>query len=166
DYLLPSDSVLASPWLKLSDVVASVYRAFPLIEQARLQQGVAAGEQLSAWGAYDLKAEGYSLNQPFGYYETYRQGLGVARQLWWGGYLGAGYRLGRGTFEQWYKERETDDGGEFKLAVIQPLLQGRAIDSQRVELFQANLRRQAVTPEIQTSLLGSALDAVEAYWSW
>jgi outer membrane protein TolC len=166
DYLLPSDSVLASPWLKLSDVVASVYRAFPLIEQARLQQGVAAGEQLSAWGAYDLKAEGYSLNQPFGYYETYRQGLGVARQLWWGGYLGAGYRLGRGTFEQRYKERETDDGGEFKLAVIQPLLQGRAIDSQRVELFQANLRRQAVTPEIQTSLLGSALDAVEAYWSW
>ncbi len=133
--------------LQLSDVIASVYRAFPVIEQSRLQAGVAAGQNLSAWGAYDTKVEGYTLNQPLGFYETYRHGLGAARQTWWGGYLGAGYRIGRGSFEPWYKERETNDGGEFKLALIQPLLQGRAIDAQRVEVFQTNLRRQAVTPK-------------------
>ncbi len=152
--------------LQLSDVIASTYRAFPLLEIARLQVGVAAGQQLSAVGAYDTKLEYYSLNQPVGFYETYRNGIGVARQLWWGGYASAGYKIGRGEFEPWYKERETNGGGEFKLAIVQPLLQGRAIDPSRVELFQANLRRQAVGPEIQSNILMAGQDAAKAFWLW
>jgi outer membrane protein TolC len=152
--------------LELTDVIASTYRAFPLLEIARLQRGVASGMQTSAWGAYDTKLEYYSLNQPVGFYETYRQGIGAARQLWWGGYASAGYRIGRGEYEPWYKERETNDGGEFRLALVQPLLQGRAIDPQRVELFQANLQRQAVNPEIQQQLLIASKDAAFAYWIW
>ena len=74
--------------LALSDVIASVYRAFPIIEQARLQANIAGGEQIAAHGAYDTKLQGYTLNQPIGFYETYRHGLGAARQLWWGQYGG------------------------------------------------------------------------------
>jgi len=152
--------------LQLSDVIASTYRAFPLLEIARLQSGVAAGQQLSAIGAYDTQLEYYSLSHPVGFYETYRNGIGVARQLWWGGYVSAGYGIGRGEFEPWYKERETNDGGEFKLALVQPLLQGRAIDPARVELFQANLRRQAVGPEVQNQILIAGQDAAKAFWFW
>ncbi len=152
--------------LQLSDVIASTYRAFPLLEIARLQSGVTAGQQTSAMGAYDVKLEYYSLSQPVGFYETYRNGIGVARQLWWGGYASAGYRIGRGNFEPWYKERQTNDGGEFKVAFVQPLLQGRAIDPSRVELFQSNLRRQAVGPEIQSQILVAGLDAAKAFWLW
>ena len=161
-----SDAEAMGQLLQLSDVVASTYRAFPLLEIARLQAGVAGGQQLSAMGAYDLKLEYYSLSQPVGFYETYRNGIGVARQLWWGGYASAGYKIGRGSYEPWYKERETNDGGEFKIALIQPLLQGRAIDPSRVELFQSNLRRQAVGPEIQNQILMAGQDAARAYWSW
>ncbi len=152
--------------LQLSDVIASTYRAFPLIEIARLQSGATAGLQTSAMGAYDLKLAYYSLNQPVGFYETYRNGIGVARQLWWGGYASAGYRIGRGNYEPWYKERETNAGGEFKVSLIQPLLQGRAIDPSRVELFQANLRRQAVGPEIQSQILTAGLEATTSFWLW
>jgi hypothetical protein len=165
-YLPEAQFQFANETLQLSDVIASLYRSFPVIEQARLQAGVTAGQSVSAWGAYDTKIEGYTLNQPLGFYETYRHGLGAARQTWWGGYLGAGYRIGRGNFEPWYKERQTNDGGEFKLALIQPLLQGRAIDAQRVEIFQANLRRMAVTPEVQANILLYSLEAAEAYWYW
>ncbi len=165
-YLPEADGEIDRDALSLADVVASVYRAFPIIEQARLQANIAGGEQLSANGAYDTKLQAYTLNQPIGFYETYRHGLGAARQLWWGGYLSAGYRLGRGSFQPWYKERETNDGGELSLGLTQPLLQGRAIDPQRVELFQANLRRQAVEPKIQENLLSVSLDASNAYWSW
>ncbi|MFO0180506.1 MAG: hypothetical protein ACK517_01855, partial [bacterium] len=49
--------------LQLNDVIASTFRAFPLIEIARLQAGIARGEIQSAWGAYDTKIEYYSLNQ-------------------------------------------------------------------------------------------------------
>jgi outer membrane protein TolC len=161
-----SDAQAMGQKLQLSDVIASTYRAFPLLEIARLQSGVAAGQQTSAWGAYDTKLEYYSLNQAVGFYETYRNGIGVARQLWWGGYASAGYRIGRGEFESWYKERETNAGGEFKVALVQPLLQGRAIDPQRVELFQANLRRQAVEPEIQSQVLIAGQEAARAFWLW
>ncbi|MCY2985188.1 MAG: TolC family protein [Planctomycetota bacterium] len=152
--------------LQLSDVIASTYRAFPLLEIARLQAGVTAGQQTSALGAYDVKLEYYSLNQPVSFYENYQNGIGVARQLWWGGYASAGYRIGRGSFEPWYKERETNGGGEFKVGLMQPLLQGRAIDPYRVELFQANLRRQAVGPEIQNQILMAGQDAAKAFWLW
>ena len=163
---LESDAQALGKQLQLSDVIVSTYRAFPLLEIARLQSGVAAGQQLSAVGAYDVKLEYYSLNTPVSFYETYRNGIGVARQLWWGGYASAGYRIGRGEFEPWYKERETNEGGEFKLALVQPLLQGRAIDPARVELFQANLRRQAVGPEIQNQILLAGQDAARAFWLW
>ena len=131
---------LASPALTIADVVASTIQSFPQIEQARLQAGVAAGEATSARGFYDHKLQAYSLGEPTGYYENYRSGIGVARQLWWGGYVSASYRNGRGDFAPWYKERETNKGGELKLALVQPLLQGRAIDPARVEVLQANLK--------------------------
>jgi hypothetical protein len=152
--------------LLLADVVASTYRAYPEIEIARLQSGVARGQVTSSFGAYDLNLEYYSLNRPVGAYENFRNGVALARQLWWGGYAMAGYRIGRGDFEPWYKERETDKGGEFTVGLIQPLLQGRAIDPYRVALFQANLDQAAVQPEIQFNVLWTSLDASFAYWSW
>jgi outer membrane protein TolC len=152
--------------LVLADVIASVYRSYPEILQARQQAGLTSGELLSAHGAYDLKFNAYSLAEPTGYYENYRNGLKLARQTWWGGYVEAGYRIGRGYYQPWYKERQTDDAGEFKASIIQPLLQGRAIDPQRVAVFQASLARQAVGPTVQQALLQVSLDATTNYWQW
>jgi len=152
--------------LSLADVVASVYRYFPVIQQARLEEGIAEGQLLSSMGAYDLRLNAYSLSQPEGFYQTYRHGLGAIRQTWWGGYVTAGYRLGRGQFEPWYKERETNRGGEFALGFGLPLLQGRAIDPQRVEVFRSGLARQAVGPGIQVTLLEYCQDAAALYWEW
>jgi outer membrane protein TolC len=152
--------------LLLADVIASTYRAFPQIEIARLQAGVASGEITSALGAYDVKLDYWTLNQGVGFYENNRSGVALVRQLWWGGYAAAGYRIGRGNFEPWYKERETNRGGELQLGWIQPLLQGRAIDPYRVALFQSNLSRQAVGPEIQQNILLASLEASRIYWQW
>jgi outer membrane protein TolC len=152
--------------LSLADVIASLYQSFPEIARARQQTAVASGELLSANGAYDLKFEAFSLSEPTGFYENYRNGLGVARQTWWGGYVSAGYRIGRGFYQPWYKERQTDDAGEFKAAFAQPLLQGRAIDPQRVALFQASLAQQAAQPIVQRAILDASRDAAAVYWQW
>jgi outer membrane protein TolC len=163
---LAAQDPLDAETLTLADVVASTVRAFPQLQQVRLEAGVAAGEALAARGFYDHRLQGYTLNQPLGFYENYRHGLSLARQLWWGGYLSAGYRVGRGDFEPWYKERETNKGGEVRLSYVQPLLQGRAIDPARVALFQAALRQQAVAPDVQFALLTYTNEAAELYWSW
>jgi len=152
--------------LLLADVIASTFRSFPEIEIARLEANVARGQVTQANGSYDLHLDYFSLNQPVGYYENSRSGVSLSRQLWWGGYAIAGYRIGRGYFEPWYKERETNKGGEFRVGWVQPLLQGRAIDPYRVALFQANLDQQAVAPEIQQNVLGASLAASIAYWDW
>ncbi|KAA5546340.1 TolC family protein [Roseiconus nitratireducens] len=152
--------------LQLSDVIASLYRFYPEITQARELGRIANGELVSAYGAYDTKFNAHSLSEPTGFYRNYRNGLGLARQTWWGGYLSAGYRIGRGYYQPWYKERQTDDAGEFKLSVATPLLQGRAIDAERVAVFQASLARQAATPQVQKVILDTSLQAATVYWDW
>ncbi|WP_246151534.1 TolC family protein [Rubripirellula reticaptiva] len=152
--------------LSLADVVASLYRSYPDIARARQQPGIASGQLLAAYGAFDTKLQAHSLSEPTGFYRNYRNGLGVARQTWWGGYVAAGYRIGRGFYQPWYKERQTDDAGEFKVAFTQPLLQGRAIDPQRVAVFQASLAQQAAGPIIQQTILDISRDAAAVYWEW
>lgn len=152
--------------LTLADVIASLYRSYPEIAAARQQSRVAAGELTSAYGAYDTKAFAYSISEPMGFYKNYRNGLGVARQTWWGGYASAEYRIGRGLFQPWYKERQTNNGGELKLGLSQPLLQGRAIDPQRVAVFRASLAEQAAQPIVQLAILEISRDAAIVYWQW
>jgi len=152
--------------LKLADVVASLYRSYPDIIRARQERIVAGGTLMSAYGAYDTRFQAESLSEPTGFYQTYRNGLGVARQTWWGGYVAAGYRIGRGFYQPWYKERQTDDAGEFKVAVAQPLLRGRAIDPQRVAVFSASLDQQAAVPLVQQMILQTSRDAAFVYWQW
>ena len=152
--------------LTLADVVASLYHAYPEIARARQQPTVANGELLSAYGAFDTKFNAYSLAEPTGFYRTYRNGLGVARQTWWGGNVKAGYRIGRGRYQPWYLERQTEDGGEFRVSIVQSLLQGRAIDAQRVAVFQASLAVQAAEPIVQQAILDSSRDAAQIYWEW
>ena len=162
----PEDAVDGPDALTLADVVASLYRSYPDIARARQETRIAGGELLSAYGSYDTKFFADSLSEPTGFYRNYRNGLSLARQTWWGGYVAAGYRIGRGTFQPWYKERQTDDAGEFKVAFAQPLLQGRAIDPQRVAVFQASLMQQAAAPIIQQTILDISRDATSIYWEW
>ncbi|TWT84906.1 Outer membrane efflux protein [Planctomycetes bacterium CA13] len=152
--------------LSLADVIASLYRAYPEIVKARQQPNLASGELTQAYGSFDTKLYGHTINESLGYYENYRHGIGVARQTWWGSYVSAGYRMGRGEFQPWYKERQTDEAGEFKLSLAQPLLQGRAIDMQRLAVFQASLARQAAEPMIQQAILDYSRDAALVYWQW
>ena len=149
-----------------ADVVASVFRWYPEINQARQAFQQADGQMRQAYGAYDTKLKGHTLSEPTGFYENYRHGIGLARQTWWGGNIAGGYRVGRGVFQPWYLERETETGGEFKLAFRQPLLQGRAIDPERIALFQATLARRAADPILQEAILIASRDAQLAYWNW
>ena len=152
--------------LQLGSVIASVYRSFPVIVQARQQTQVANGQLTEAWGNFDTKLKMESLNEPTGFYENYRHAIGASQQTWNGGNVYGGYRIGRGDFQPWYKERETDKGGEFKFGYRQALMQGRAIDPARVAVYQATLDQKAVGPEVANVILQVSLDASLNYWDW
>lgn len=154
------------PALSLNRVVTSVRNHFPLIQQAVAGRTIASGQVLSASGAFDHKLEGFSESQPLDFYENYRHSLGVKRETTWGGTTYAGYRLGRGIFEPWYLERETNKGGEFKVGFMAPVVRDRWIDANRAALWQAQLERRRVEPEILAQVIRSVRDGSVAYWDW
>lgn len=152
--------------VSLDEVIYSVRRSFPLIQSARLGQNIANGNQLAAWGNFDTKLKGNTENGPTGFYRNYRNGLGLNQPLYKGGEVFGGYRIGRGSFEPWYLERQTNDGGEFKAGVQFPLLRNRDIDERRAELWRATFEQQRIAPEIQAQLNYFIRDASEVYWTW
>lgn len=152
--------------LSLGEVIDSVYQSFPMVQAALYQRNVATGEQIAAEGAFDLKLKGIAANQPVGYYQTYRNSVGLEQPTYWGGQFFGGYRNGNGYFEPWYLERQTNEGGEFKGGVTIPLAQNRAIDERRAELWKAMYGRSSVEPFIQSQLIEFTFAASVAYWEW
>lgn len=152
--------------LRLDRVIESVFVSYPLLEAALQEQQIAAGQQLNAWGEFDLQLKASSVAAPMGYYKNYRHGISLTKPTMSGGYVYGGYKLGRGEFQPWYKERQTNEGGEFSLGVGTPLLKNRAIDARRGELMRTSLAQQAVEPDVQAQLLKFVQSASYAYWAW
>jgi outer membrane protein TolC len=162
----PEEVAAPSTALELGDVVASVQANFPLIQAAMDERQIKSGEELASWGAFDHKLKAASETEPLGYYENYRHGIGVERDTMWGGKTVAGYRIGRGSFEPWYLERQTNEGGEFKAGFLVPLAANRWIDPNRAALWRAQVARNQVEPEIQSQVVSYVRDGSILYWNW
>ncbi|MDX1947717.1 MAG: TolC family protein [Pirellulaceae bacterium] len=162
---LPPGEATPRPPLSLAEVTESVYYAFPGLEAALHEMEIAAGKEQSASGEFDLKLKAGSQNDALGFYQTYKNAIKVEQALWNGGSAYGQYRLGRGKFPSW-DGLETNDGGEFKVGFLRPLLQNAAIDQRRTDIFQATLRRQQVEPAVRALLLELTRDAANAYWDW
>lgn len=152
--------------LVLDEVINSVYSSYPLLEAAIYSRDVAAGRQVESMGEFDHKLKAGSENQPMGYYQTYRQHVGLVKPLYQGGEAFAGYRIGRGSFEPWYLGRQTNEGGEFKAGFMVPLAKNREIDQRRAALWRATYGVDAVEPEIQAQLIDFVQQGSYAYWEW
>jgi outer membrane protein TolC len=159
------ENVQATP-LELAQVIQSVYQSYPLLKVALLERGIADGKQLAAWGEFDTSLKLFATEAPQGYYQNYRHGIALTQPTFQGGYLFSGYKIGRGEFQPWFKDRMTNEGGEFAVGAGFPLLKDRAVDKRRSELFQADLDRQGVEPAVQTEILDFVRVASQIYWSW
>jgi len=152
--------------LQLPEVVASVHATFPLIDAALQEIPIAEGKRIAALGAFDTKLKAASENGPVGFYQTYRNNAGFEQPIYHGGEFFSGYRIGRGDFQPWYLERQTNDGGEFKAGLRVPLARDREIDARRADLWRADYDRQLARPEIRGQLINFVRDASVLYWSW
>ncbi len=161
----PASPTTRSPLL-LSDVLRSVETGYPLIQAALEEIEAAQGKVVASWGQFDTVLGGASLNQPLGFYQNYRQTLGVSQPLWGGGRVLGGYRIGDGDFEPWFGERETNEGGEFKAGLVLPMLRDRNIDSRRAGVWTAQSERDQVVAGVNARLLLFQRYATQAYWEW
>jgi hypothetical protein len=161
----PRPLVPAQP-IALEQVVDSVYQSFPLLRIAILERGVAFGENLAAQGEFDLKLKADSISQPQGFYRNYRNSIRLEQPTWFGGNVFGGYRIGRGEFEPWYGNRETNDGGELLMGFSVPLWRNRTIDERRARFWRTAYGQDLVEPAIRAQLLEFVRDGSIAYWEW
>lgn len=152
--------------ISLDDVITTVYASYPSLDAASRERQIAAARQLAAMGEFDVNLVGESMNEALGYYQNYRNGLALKQYNWAGGQTFAGYRIGRGFFEPWYKERQTNDGGEFKVGYAVPFLRDRSIDKRRAAVFQARIDRAAAEPAFQSEVVDTVFAASVTYWNW
>jgi outer membrane protein TolC len=152
--------------LQLQEVIDSVQRAYPEIEIAIGEIETARGKVLASWGEFDSVFTGHSISQPLGFYQTYRNGIGLERPLYGGGSVYSTFRIGDGNFEPWYGERETNEGGEVKAGFSLPFLKDRNIDARRAKLLSADAMRREVGADVEARLLQFQRFATQAYWDW
>jgi len=162
----PSSSNPAAETLTLDRLLASVAECYPEIEIAIGEISTAAGNSLAAEGAFDRILSAHSISQPLGFYQTYRNGIGLSRPLFHGGEVFGTYRIGDGNFEPWFGERETNEGGEFKAGFSIPLAKDRNIDARRAKLFSAQQQQLQVESNVESRLLFFQRIASQAYWDW
>jgi len=161
-----ANSETAATQVQLEDVISSVLETYPMVRAAALQFEVAQGKITSAEGAFDTKLKGATENGPLGFYETYRHSVGAVQPLAYGGEVFGGYRVGRGVFQPWYQERQTNEGGEFKAGLSVPLSRNTGIDTRRAAVRKAGLDLSAADPQFRGEVIMTVRAASEAYWQW
>lgn len=152
--------------IQLADVISSVLMTYPMVRAAALQFDVAQGKITSAEGAFDTKLKSSTENGPLGFYETYRHSVGAVQPLAYGGEVFGGYRVGRGVFQPWYQERQTNEGGEFKAGLSVPLSRNLGIDTRRAAVRKAGLDLSAADPQFRDEVIQTVRAASDAYWQW
>lgn len=153
--------------LSLEQVLLAVEQHSPLILAALEEIEIAGGGELAAQGAFDTLLSSRSGFELMGFYENQRMDLGLEQptQLW-GSTVSGGYRAGLGDFADYDGKAKTNDGGEFRLGVSVPLLQGGRIDARRVAIWRARLETDRAQASVVRKRLEVTAKAAQSYWTW
>jgi outer membrane protein TolC len=153
--------------LTLDEVMKSVLASLPHLKAVYEEVGISQGNFTASQGNYDLYLSGTTSSQPISFYENYRNSVSLSQNIMANGAkVYGGYRVGRGSFAPWYKEQETNEGGEFSIGTTFPLRKDRLIDSRRAELFRAQQDLQGLDPRIRFEQNMILRDARVSYWTW
>lgn len=153
--------------LELGEVLDSVEAQFPALVAARADRTAAEGERQAAEGAFDPSWKTRATGVPVGGYPQVRvESVIEGATPLWGAQWFAGYRLGIGAFPDYYGERRTWSGGEFRAGVQVPLLRNGATDRRRVTLGRASLGQQASALFEAQQRLELRRVATVRYWEW
>jgi outer membrane protein TolC len=153
--------------LELDTLLRSVETHFPLVLAALEEYEIARGRVQQAQGGFDTRLGSQGKLGLEGYYENERGDFSVDQPIEsFGATLSGGYRIGTGKFGAYDDDARTDEGGEFRLGVLVPMLQGFSIDPRRVALWQARIGEEQAEPIVTRKRLEATRKAAETYWKW
>jgi outer membrane protein, heavy metal efflux system len=168
-YAQPSSesTVATTTSLTLGQVLESVERSFPLLNAAKVELDVAAGETLSAIGGFDATWKTRISAVPIGYYDGFRIESTLERPVdLWGASAFAGWRLGTGKFASYDGKLQTLEFGEFRAGVNVPLVRNGPIDRRRATIGRAELGQEVAKLTVAEQKIVYRRNAAIRYWNW
>ncbi len=152
--------------LQLEDVLLAVHHHAPKLSAYRAKVAEAEGKLLSASGAFDPKLKAKATDYLTGPYPRLMADTSLGVVTPFGPEFSVGYRIGTGTFPDYYGAYETLDLGEVRLEVATPLLADLGMTAERAKRLlaeqdadAARLAQASAEQEIYTQ-------AAQAYWKW
>ncbi len=168
--LLLTSSAAAQDGLRLDTVLQSARRHHPRVEAALARVEVAEQELMGARGAFDPTLSATAKLRTGGYYELRRLDVELSQPTpIWGLEVWAGYRYGRGVYEDhWptYYSDETLPGGEIRAGIRVPLWRAGPLDYRRAGRRIAEDGVDAAEQSRDYTWLSVQQKATEAYWKW
>jgi len=149
------------------ELIHSVLKNFPLIQEAELKNEAAQGEFVSAEGAFDYKLSFKSRNRIEEKYDNNYFESSIERQTSLGGLaLIAGHRQGIGHFPAYDGKYFTSGGGEIFAGITQPLLRNFKTDESRTNLKIKQIEKKQSEIQLEIKKMTSLHKALSLYYKW
>lgn len=150
-----------------SEVLESVQKHFPLIEEAELKYRASVEDARSARGAFDHKIVFKSRNRIEEKYDNNYFEATIERQTALNGLgLIAGQRQGIGHFPAYDGKYETSGAGEIFAGISLPLLRNFSSDELRLEANLTRIKKEQTHTELQLKKNLYAHKALSVYYKW
>lgn len=163
-------SVFNISWAKSisdTDIRNSVLKNYPLILAGYDKVDAAKGNYRAAKGVFDIRLKQELLDYSRGFYDGKYNKTSIERQnRFLGSSIYGGYRRSYREFEDYEGQRDTTRNGEFFAGINIPLLQGRAIDENRLGEMLAEYDFDESKVNLENIKIKIQKDALKAYWNW
>lgn len=149
------------------EVIDSVLKNFPLVEEAVLKYEAAKEEVVSSQGNFDHKLTVKTRNRIEDKYDNSYLESTIERLTPYRGLgLIAGHRQGRGTFAPYDGKYETSGAGELFAGLSLPLLRNSSTDEFRTNLMISKLEKEQAREELQVKRNVYVHKALSLYYKW
>lgn len=153
--------------LQADEVLASSERHFPRILERIAARRAAAGEALSAQGAFDLAFAADGFGRLGGFWDGDAVDATVTQPLRaLGASVYAGYKLSNGALPIYEDQYFTNSGGAVRAGMLFALLRDRDIDGRRFAETDARLSLRQAELDVLLTKIGVQQRALVAYWAW
>ncbi|MEM9897968.1 MAG: TolC family protein [Pseudomonadota bacterium] len=153
--------------LRIETVLKASATHFPSILEALAKRRGAAGDALSAQGAFDVVFSADGFDRVSGFFDGGVIDTKVERQFRpLGAKVFGSYRVSDGLFPTYENIENTNTLGEGKIGVIFSLLRDKNIDPRRFQELDTSLALRQADLDVLLTKVGVQYNALTAYWRW
>lgn len=150
-----------------TQVLESVEKHFPLIQEALLKYQAAEQELIAGQGNFDHKLKFKTRNNIENVYDNQYFETSIERKTpYYGLGLIAGHRQGTGKFAQYDGFYKTSSAGELFAGITMPLLRNFSLDQERLDVRISHLNKEIAKEELRTKKLLTSHKALSLYYKW